>query len=612
MQFRYNAMTLIPPNTYPQQEELLVARPVPMFYEGKPDGMIITQLDREKVAEMFDQAKLGENRKLLVLDQRGTIVMSERDQEIGGTITTTSELYSFWQSPESFDSPLVLGGVPYHLSLQRSALTGWTYIAMTPMEQLNGKSDHIRSMTWGIVAIVIAVWMVVALIGSNRLYTPIRRITSKLSADSLPSPDDGLAAIDSYIDNMARTNNTLKLQIDQLSPRFKESVCLALLRGETGDLDLPLAAKQAGLPGAGQTFYVCIADIDEYASFQSLYGDRDRSLLRYALRKLIEELFAGLGAMTVVPSPGQVATIIGFDRSNGDGLEALQEIGAQVIEKVRAYFAFTVTVAVSGPHAGYAGIHDAYREANGLLGYRLLLGHSQWIDPGSIAPDLTVSRSATLRHIKSIVESLSAGDLEEARARLSELKHIVPQQVPNSETVLGQFAFLLGELEFLMQSLGKDTSSLFEKDPYRQLYGMTSLDEIADWFSAVIFPIVVGNLQSPDRQTAIVHQALVYIRDHVESDLSLQRVAEPFGLSASHFSKVFKEVTGHNFVDYVIEYRMKVAMEWLAHTDIPIKEMAERLRYTNVQNFSRTFKQVTGMPPGQYRSKFGFHDESPV
>ncbi|RAV17722.1 hypothetical protein DQG23_26735 [Paenibacillus contaminans] len=33
-----------------------------------------------------------------------------------------------------------------------------------------------------------------------------------------------------------------------------------------------------------------------------------------------------------------------------------------------------------------------------------------------------------------------------------------------------------------------------------------------------------------------------------------------------------------------------------------IKEITERLRYASMQNFTRVFKQMTGVPPGKYRS----------
>ena len=43
------------------------------------------------------------------------------------------------------------------------------------------------------------------------------------------------------------------------------------------------------------------------------------------------------------------------------------------------------------------------------------------------------------------------------------------------------------------------------------------------------------------------------------------------------------------------------AKKWLLETGMPVAEIAEKLRYSNAQNFIRSFKKKTGMTPGKYR-----------
>jgi len=44
-----------------------------------------------------------------------------------------------------------------------------------------------------------------------------------------------------------------------------------------------------------------------------------------------------------------------------------------------------------------------------------------------------------------------------------------------------------------------------------------------------------------------------------------------------------------------------MAKKWLEETDMPIKDIAAKLRYNNSQNFIRSFRKQEGMTPGQYR-----------
>jgi AraC-like DNA-binding protein len=52
------------------------------------------------------------------------------------------------------------------------------------------------------------------------------------------------------------------------------------------------------------------------------------------------------------------------------------------------------------------------------------------------------------------------------------------------------------------------------------------------------------------------------------------------------------------------QYRLQVAKDWLINTDMTIKEIAERLQYSNSHNFIRSFRKSEGITPGQYRVKY--------
>jgi AraC-like DNA-binding protein len=50
-------------------------------------------------------------------------------------------------------------------------------------------------------------------------------------------------------------------------------------------------------------------------------------------------------------------------------------------------------------------------------------------------------------------------------------------------------------------------------------------------------------------------------------------------------------------------YRFQMARKWLETSEIPIKDIAAKLCYTNPQNFIRSFRKQEGITPGQYREK---------
>ena len=78
-------------------------------------------------------------------------------------------------------------------------------------------------------------------------------------------------------------------------------------------------------------------------------------------------------------------------------------------------------------------------------------------------------------------------------------------------------------------------------------------------------------------------------------------MAEYFDMSLPHLSQYFKGQMGVNLLDYVTELRMEKAKALLCSTNMVLADVALAVGYYNVNSFSRRFKQVVGVTPGEYR-----------
>lgn len=86
-----------------------------------------------------------------------------------------------------------------------------------------------------------------------------------------------------------------------------------------------------------------------------------------------------------------------------------------------------------------------------------------------------------------------------------------------------------------------------------------------------------------------------------DSSLTLQEVADYVCFSKNHFSKVFRDLEGKTYWDYLTEYRMKQA-KWLLNNSLKsINEISLAVGYVSVNHFSRKFKEIEGISPIQYR-----------
>lgn len=100
-------------------------------------------------------------------------------------------------------------------------------------------------------------------------------------------------------------------------------------------------------------------------------------------------------------------------------------------------------------------------------------------------------------------------------------------------------------------------------------------------------------------------ERLVAMKNYIQAnykEVTLNDVANNFGLSEPYVSKYFKDKSGITFGDYVSLIRMKKAKNLLKNSTMTIESIAETVGYPNVEHFSRTFKKKYGMAPLSYRT----------
>ena len=129
-------------------------------------------------------------------------------------------------------------------------------------------------------------------------------------------------------------------------------------------------------------------------------------------------------------------------------------------------------------------------------------------------------------------------------------------------------------------------------------------------YMAGLVNMLIGMMYSKERNIQLsrnqahvdmIGRARLRIREALESNLTIQQVAEEMGISYSNFRKLFKEHTGISPAIYQQDLRLQRAKEMLSTTDMSVKEIAYRLNFESPDYFSAKFKAKTGRRPSELR-----------
>lgn len=162
-----------------------------------------------------------------------------------------------------------------------------------------------------------------------------------------------------------------------------------------------------------------------------------------------------------------------------------------------------------------------------------------------------------------------------------------------------------GRSIFFYESGGRSYHFRSRKDYLPTLLELKTLEEVRAWFVDRM-----GNncrnmgVKKESQSVSVVEKARNYIDSHYnKKDISLDEVSRSVDISSYYFSKIFKEETGRNFVEYLTEIRMNRARELLAGTELSMKEICGEVGYSDPNYFSRIFKKHTGLTPTEYKEK---------
>jgi AraC-like DNA-binding protein len=95
--------------------------------------------------------------------------------------------------------------------------------------------------------------------------------------------------------------------------------------------------------------------------------------------------------------------------------------------------------------------------------------------------------------------------------------------------------------------------------------------------------------------------ALKAIHENVNHPWTVESLAEAAGMSRSAFALRFKELLGQGPVEYVTEWRMHKAVQLLQGRDKKLFEIAKNVGYESNVAFSKAFKRLLGVTPGEHR-----------
>ncbi|OVE75957.1 hypothetical protein BVX97_02855 [bacterium E08(2017)] len=100
-----------------------------------------------------------------------------------------------------------------------------------------------------------------------------------------------------------------------------------------------------------------------------------------------------------------------------------------------------------------------------------------------------------------------------------------------------------------------------------------------------------------------IERACYYMQRNYAQKITLEQLASVAHLTPNYLSRYFKKTYGMTPINYLLKLRIDAACAILETTEDSLKYVSSRVGFTDHYYFSRVFRKLKGMPPGEYRKK---------
>ncbi len=102
---------------------------------------------------------------------------------------------------------------------------------------------------------------------------------------------------------------------------------------------------------------------------------------------------------------------------------------------------------------------------------------------------------------------------------------------------------------------------------------------------------------------ANVDYAVTFMQEHYTDQIDIGTLASTMGFTSAYLTKLFNRYIGETPLKFLTNLRIREAKRLLTETDLPIREIGEKVGYPDQFHFSKTFRKLTGMNPSGYRTE---------
>ncbi|MFK7692145.1 helix-turn-helix domain-containing protein [Paenibacillus sp. HJGM_3] len=580
-----------------------------VYKSAKKGNALIINLDATMIySEIVDKLNLQDH--IFAVSSSGTIMLHSEPLQIQKPLTSlVPENESILGNTGSYvterDKQQML------VSYATSPLLQWTFVNLTDLKALSGETLSIKQTIIWSALLLILFSMALSYISSRSLYKPISRLNALTGArlERKSEHNDEIHRIGSFVQSTIDERDYYKEKLEESLPFYREQFKYSLLHKHSLTLD-EIEKKKAylGIEIGSHDLVLLLLMLEDGSNRHSEPDVISGDLYMMRVMDAIQNSRAiQVSYFLVHAEKDKIAIVLS---GCGTDCQQVEQLAQHLLDELKAELQADFTIGVGRVCPSIQDLPQAYEESLEALKYRMIYGKGNVISVDEIGIDTGSDFSypkqkaeLLLSHIKTAREAEALRIFEEIVAEISDHRTRL-----HYNQIQPLFVQLLTEFMNTYNQLGADIRAIFGggADPYRELLDQESLDKISRWFRSLIHSTTVYIEQELNAKgNHHIARVIEILERDYNRDISLNSVGEQLNLNPAYISRLFKQITGQPFVEYLKRVRIEKSKELLSQSNMKINEVSKQVGYENSYYFIKVFKDMMGLTPGEYKKLVG-------
>ncbi len=471
------------------------------------------------------------------------------------------------------------------LSVPSRVIHNWSYVYV-PHDK--GRIwIYIRWIVMLLTGAVLASFL--GILAADRLYRPVRRLIERISGDDVV--EDDLEYIENKMIEMKSRHEGLQREMNAYLDRFEQQFLKNILYGISTPRDINEYEKHMKNVEEGGRYNVVLLECCD--------DDEHFSKTFYEVSEYIHKMSNG----KVVSLENKRFCVIVY-RTEEDIFKKFTMILIGLEERFDIHYIGAVSDEYSD---GLAGIAKIFASEDRSLRNKALTGENIMI---RAYENENSDYYYTVEMEKIIMDFIKDNNFDDAAAAIDSVLRKNLSECELTHEALTDFKLAMAStIKRTLKILGKSEAALFGDDcvMYVELGDMRNSEGMRQKINSVFKTIFDSCRDNKEKSNNFLVESIIkYIHEnyHDSDKVCLIGAAEHFNVSTSYISRIFKKHTGVNYKEYITSYRIDKAKQLImqdSHTKI--KDICEKVGYTNMNSFIRAFEKLEGISPDTFRKR---------